>query len=437
MKNLYHYLSNIEQSRTSLQEGQSIDFVLNEEYSIRTDIVAVDGRDVYVGLDRRAYDLLERAGVMEAPPAAPNQINLAQSNKTMAGTARPNAPVAAVKTTATPAAAAAAPAPGGARNATSGTAATAQPYKGTTGAQSIAQASGVKDVNKIQAGQKLTLPGGGSYTVQKGDTMDKIAKQTGGGAAAPQGDQTAGGKTNADFLPGAAGGAKPDAMAGADAGNQTSSGYNAQSQAQKTSTAAAPQANALGVMPQANIPGSPTSTSAAAPAPSASTSAAPFGIQSQANIPGSPTGTSAAAPATKSLPITTTGGPTAATPASVNPPTQGGPQVTGSENMSSRTTDQIAADKKSPMSQYQPQATKSYASVGDFAGAVGDKFKNTFGGGSAPAAPAAPATPDSGASAATAMASKSATPEPTAPATIEEAPRELDRVLQLAGVKRG
>ena len=63
---------------------------------------------------------------------------------------------------------------------------------------------------------------------------------------------------------------------------------------------------------------------------------------------------------------------------------------------------------------------------------MGDKFKNTFGGGSAPAAPAAPA-----ASAATAMASKSATPEPTAPATIEEAPRELDRVLQLAGVKRG
>ena len=62
MKNLYHYLSNIEKSRTSLQEGQSIDFVLNEEYSIRTDIVAVDGRDVYVGLDRRAYELLERAG---------------------------------------------------------------------------------------------------------------------------------------------------------------------------------------------------------------------------------------------------------------------------------------------------------------------------------------------------------------------------------------
>jgi hypothetical protein len=429
MKNLYHYLSNIEKSRTSLQEGQSIDFVLNEEYSIRTDIVAVDGRDVYVGLDRRAYELLERAGVMEAPPAAPNQINLAQSNKTMAGTARPNAPVAAVKTAATPAAAAAAPAPGGARNATSGTAATAQPYKGTTGAQSIAQASGVKDVNKIQAGQKLTLPGGGSYTVQKGDTMDKIAKQTGGGSV-DAGQKTAVDQANAT---------QAAQTAAVSAANQpaaaTDSGANgATAMASKSATTEpTPQSGPFGIQPQANIPGSPTGTSAA-PSTSTSASAAPFGIQPQANIPGSPTGTGAAAPATKSLPITTTGGPTAATPASVNPPTQGGPQVTGSANLSQDSDDVIA--KRTPYGQ-QNQATKSYSSVGDFAGAVGDKFKNTFGGGSAPAAPAAPATPDSGASAATAMASKSATPEPTAPATIEEAPRELDRVLQLAGVKRG
>jgi len=406
MKNLYHYLSNIEKSRTSLQEGQSIDFVLNEEYSIRTDIVAVDGRDVYVGLDRRAYELLERAGVMEAPiPAAkPNQINLAQSNQNMAGAARPTAPRPAAKplpnsgssyNQATNSATASAFNPfaktaGAApKQVAKPTAATSQPYKGTTGAQSIAQASGVKDVNKIQAGQKLTLPGGGSYTVQKGDTMDKIAKQTGGGAAAPQGDQTAGGKTNADFLPGAAGGARPDAMTGADAGNQTSSGYNAQSQAQKTPDAAAPQTNALGIQPQANVPQF-----------GAATSAAP---------------TTAASSTSRALPITTSGGPTAANPASVNPATQGGPAVTGGfgqqTNITTDSPDQIA--KRGPMGT-QPQATKSYASVGDFAGAVGDKIKNTFGGGSAPAAPASPP-----------------------PATIEEAPRELDRVLHLAGVKRG
>jgi LysM repeat protein len=420
MKNLYHYLSNIEKSRTSLQEGQSIDFVLNEEYSIRTDIVAVDGRDVYVGLDRRAYELLERAGVIEAEmpgTAKPGQINLAQSNKTMSGAARPNAPVAnpaaakpaAAKTSTTPAAAAAAPAPGGARNPAAGTAATAQPYKGSTGAQSIAQASGIKDVNKIQAGQKLTLPGGGSYTVQKGDTMDKIAKQTGGGAATPQGDQTAGGKTNADFLPGAAGGAQPDAMTGADAGNQTSSGYNAQSQAQKTPAAAGQRPGGIAFNQDAGATSGQAAT-ATTTVPQSNT----FGVQPQANIPGSPTGTSTAAPATatSSLPITTTGGPTAANPASVNPPTQGGPAVTGGfgqqTNISQDSDDVIA--KRTPYGQ-QNQATKSYSSVGDFAGAVGNKVKGMFGGGSTPAAPTDTSN------------------------DINEG--NLDRVLQLAGVKRG
>ena len=389
MKNLYHYLSNIEKSRTSLQEGQSIDFVLNEEYSIRTDIVAVDGRDVYVGLDRRAYELLERAGVMEAPiPAAkPNQINLAQSNQNMAGAARPNTPAAAkplpnsgssynqASSSAKPGANAATRAPKPVAN----TAAKPLPNLGSSYNQAPNSATAPAAVKST-----TTRPTAAATTNAnvKAANAAFVANQ----AKAPQGDQTAGGKTNADFLPGAAGGAKPDAMAGADAGNQTSSGYTAQSQAQKTSDAAAPQTNTFGIQPQANIPGSPTGTSAAAPAT-----------------------------ATSSLPITTTGGPTAANPASVNPATQGGPAVTGGfgqeTNITTDSPDQIA--KRGPMGT-QPQATKSYASVGDFAGAVGNKLKNTFGGGSAPAAPAAPP-----------------------PATIEEAPRELDRVLQLAGVKRG
>lgn len=53
---------------------------------------------------------------------------------------------------------------------------TAAGYKGSAGAQSIAQASGIKDVNKIKVGQSINLPGGGTYQVQKGDTLDKIAR---------------------------------------------------------------------------------------------------------------------------------------------------------------------------------------------------------------------------------------------------------------------
>jgi hypothetical protein len=80
------------------------------------------------------------------PTAAPAADNA--SNKTPA--AAPKTPAAAPKTPST--------------------------YKGTAGAQEIAKLSGISDVNKIKAGQTLTLPGGaGSYTVQAGDTLDKIA----------------------------------------------------------------------------------------------------------------------------------------------------------------------------------------------------------------------------------------------------------------------
>ena len=70
-------------------------------------------------------------------------------------------------------------------------------------------------------------------------------------AKAPQGDQTAGGKTNAAFLPGAAGGAKPAAAPTAAA----------------PTTTPAPQTNTFGVQPHANIPGSPTGSPTALGAP--------------------------------------------------------------------------------------------------------------------------------------------------------------------------
>jgi hypothetical protein len=40
----------------------------------------------------------------------------------------------------------------------------------------LAKLSGIKDPNKIFPGQKITLPGGGSYTVKSGDTLSGIAQ---------------------------------------------------------------------------------------------------------------------------------------------------------------------------------------------------------------------------------------------------------------------
>jgi len=42
--------------------------------------------------------------------------------------------------------------------------------------RTLAKLSGIKDPNKIFPGQKVTLPGGGSYTVKKGDTLSGIAQ---------------------------------------------------------------------------------------------------------------------------------------------------------------------------------------------------------------------------------------------------------------------
>lgn len=56
-------------------------------------------------------------------------------------------------------------------------------YKGTVGTQAIqgatnqAKPGAIKNVNVIKPGQQLTLPGGGSYQVKAGDTMDRIARR--------------------------------------------------------------------------------------------------------------------------------------------------------------------------------------------------------------------------------------------------------------------
>jgi len=119
--------------------------------------------------------------------------------------------------------------------------------------------------------------------------------------------------------------------------------------------------------------------------------------------------------------------------------------VAGTTNVVSRTADKIAADQKAGgLYGQQNQATKSYASFGDFASAVGDKVKGMFGGNQ-------PAPSN----AASAMASKSApavsTPEPAAPApeptttaakpgggygqfTEEELEEELEEMMRLSGM---
>jgi hypothetical protein len=88
--------------------------------------------------------------------------------------------------------------------------------------------------------------------------------------------------------------------------------------------------------------------------------------------------------------------------------------VAGTTNVVSRTSDKIAADQKAGgLYGQQNQATKSYASFGDFASAVGDKVKGMFGGNQ----------PTN--NAATAMASKSAptqTSDQAATAALNAAP---------------
>ena len=40
----------------------------------------------------------------------------------------------------------------------------------------LAKLSGIKNPDKIRPGEKITLPGGGSYTVKRGDTQSGMAK---------------------------------------------------------------------------------------------------------------------------------------------------------------------------------------------------------------------------------------------------------------------
>jgi len=64
---------------------------------------------------------------------------------------------------------------------------TSTPYRGNQGAREIQAVNpSIKDVNKIQAGQRLKLPGSDEdYIVQRGDTLDKIGKMYRSGEIGP------------------------------------------------------------------------------------------------------------------------------------------------------------------------------------------------------------------------------------------------------------
>jgi hypothetical protein len=61
-------------------------------------------------------------------------------------------------------------------------------YKGSTGSQAIQQLNPdrITDVNKIYAGDTINLPGGGTYTIKQGDTLDQIARNQSAPAASAE-----------------------------------------------------------------------------------------------------------------------------------------------------------------------------------------------------------------------------------------------------------
>jgi hypothetical protein len=420
MKSLKHYFDQENTAHRRPVTGDTLAISLREECLLESEIIDHDDDSVTLLVDHRALDLLEQYGALDEKIididgtdvdeyTFDTEEEVAESGLTeLAGDpGYKGAPGTALGGTTQPAGAKPVPAKAGSPAPTPGTSTTqpagVKPMQTGASLKAAQQAAAAGSPAPTPGTSKPVQASSGLTTQMAQSTSGRYGTSTApkaGGAAkpsapnysaavksanaafaanqakAPQGDQTAGGKTNAAFLPGAAGGATPDAMAGADAGNQTSSGYTAQSQAQKTPDAAAtpaPQANALGIQPQANGPQFGAATSAA-PASAADGSA--LGIQPQANGPQFGAATSAAPAAatsstSRALPITTSGGPTAATPTSVNPATRGGPAVTGGfgqETNISRDSDDVIA-KRGPMGiQMKEQAPRELDRVLQLAG---------------------------------------------------------------------
>jgi LysM repeat protein len=317
---------------------------------------------------------------------------------------------------------------------------TAAGYKGSAGAQAIAKASGVADVNKIKAGQQLTLPDGTKYTVKPGDTLDKIAAAN-KGAAAPAAAPTnapAAAPTNAPAPSADNEKLKQNIAAGAPA---------AEAPAATADSNAAPAAGAEdnGASPgaaqaMANMGSQPTgSTTPAAPADDLARMTQLAGAGKPAGGYGNFTGDQSAQPAPEE--------PAVAAPAAAPNPDTVAPVVkTGTggtlttrdgKPVTSRSNDEIAWASKQPMG----GTGQQYPGAGNWdprtgrdlkAAAQGEKnwnaIKGFFGGNKQPAA--APAAPAAG-------QGQSTQPEPAAPAggygKFNES--ELSIIKHLSGLK--
>ena len=304
------------------------------------------------------------------------------------------------------------------------------------------------DPNKIKPNQVLQLPGGGSYTVKKGDNLTKIAQSVGGAAPAAQpaadaaapaatpaaapaatdaaslrtaqdaaagkepavaqdamaaadaGDQGTSNYTGQDVQsPGAR--ATPDAMAGADAGDQKSSGYSTQSQAQKSPDVATGTSGYTG------------GTTAPSNQVGLAASGSPTGADQEA--PAAAPAAPATAPAASGLPN----------------PWEGKDPAKASAWAALSPEDQKWIGKADPTDKF---ILARAPSKGGFVGSITPNFMKKKQ--SAPAAPAAPAAPDAGAQTqAVPTPEIERVPQPVVggPGQMSES-RDLDRMMMLAGI---
>jgi LysM repeat protein len=313
---------------------------------------------------------------------------------------------------------------------------TAAGYKGSAGAQAIAKASGVADVNKIKAGQQLTLPDGTKYTVKPGDTLDKIAAAN-KGAAAPAAAPTnapAAAPTNAPAPSADNEKLKQNIAAGAPAAEAPAATADSNAAA---APGGAPAAGAEGdgatpgaAAALANM-GKPAGTPPA-PADDLARMTQLAGAGKPAGGYGNFTGDQSAQPAPEEPAVAAPAAP-APNPDTVAPVVKtgtGGTLTTrDGKPVTSRSNDEIAWAQSHPYQPYpgpgwqEKQKAQGQKNLDALKG-VGNKIANFFGGNKQPAAPA----PQQG---------QSTQPEPAAPAggygKFNES--ELSIIKQLSGLK--
>ena len=65
MSKLLTILSDLEKQLSRPQEGDAIDIIINEELAVRTDIVAIENNNIHIGVDSKAFKVLNAAGLIK------------------------------------------------------------------------------------------------------------------------------------------------------------------------------------------------------------------------------------------------------------------------------------------------------------------------------------------------------------------------------------